>query len=104
MNAHTAAQLDERWQINTRANAKRLALKERALAFLGGKCHICGYCKCPAALDFHHMSGKEFSISSKSSWKRIEAELLKCVLLCSNCHREVHAGWHPEYLLATDDD
>ena len=33
-----------------------------------------------------------------TSWEAIEKELKKCVLLCSNCHREVHDGLHPNYL------
>lgn len=33
-----------------------------------------------------------------TSWKAIESELMKCVLLCARCHREVHDGWHPRYL------
>lgn len=80
---------------------KRLVLKEQAIAFLGGKCQICGYDKCPAALDFHHVDGREkdFEISGRMAWsKALEEELAKCTLLCSNCHREVHAGWHPGYI------
>lgn len=97
----TAAQLDERWQRNAEASHRRLLLKEQAIAYLGGKCVICGYNRCPAALDFHHQDGrdKDFTISSKASWQTIEPELRKCDLLCSNCHREVHAGWHPSYLV-----
>ena len=97
----TSEKLDERWERNARAAQKRLDLKERSIAYLGGKCALCGYDKCPAALDFHHPDGREkdFSISSKTSWKAIQTELSKCDLLCANCHREVHAGWHPEYLV-----
>jgi hypothetical protein len=95
-----AARLDYRWEQNQKAAARRLALKERAIAFLGGKCEICGYDKCPAGFDFHHLddSEKDFDVSSKESWAAIEPELRKCALLCATCHREVHAGWHPSYL------
>jgi hypothetical protein len=54
-----------------------------------------------AALDIHHPNAdeKEFTISSRlSSWARIVRELDKCLLLCSNCHRETHDGMHPTYL------
>lgn len=100
-------ELDERWHRNFEATQKRLQLKERAVAFLGGKCLICGYDKCPTAFDFHHLdsSTKDFTISDKATWDAsFEAELRKCVLLCANCHREVHAGWHPQYLLPDDDN
>lgn len=102
----TAAQLDERWQRNFEAGRRRLALKERAIAHLGGRCQLCGYDQCLAALDFHHPDGrdKEFVISSKASWKAIEPELGKCDLLCANCHREVHAGYHPDYLVDEDSE
>jgi predicted HNH restriction endonuclease len=95
-----AAYLDHRWEQNQKAATRRLALKERAIAHLGGKCQVCGYDKCPSAFDFHHLDEgeKDFVISSKASWAVIEPELAKCALLCATCHREVHAGWHPEYL------
>jgi len=45
-------------------------------------------------LDFHHKDpeSKTFQISQGTSkgWKKIEEEIKKCVLLCSNCHREFH--------------
>jgi len=47
-------------------------------------------------LDFHHMKDKEHLISAmmttRKSWESIEKEMSKCILLCSNCHRKVHAG------------
>lgn len=77
--------------------------KKKQVEFFGGKCKICGYDKCHNALEFHHLDPtiKEESPSSlrqvtdELRWK---SELEKCILLCSNCHREVHAGLHPDYL------
>ncbi len=46
-------------------------------------------------LEFHHLNPekKEFTIGSavSRSWDVIEKELQKCVILCSNCHKKVHA-------------
>jgi hypothetical protein len=85
--------------------AQRLELKQLAVAHMGGSCRLCGYSKCLRALEFHHRErqNKEFSIASFISskvffagleevWELIKKELLKCVLLCANCHREVEAG------------
>lgn len=80
---------------------RRQKLREEALAYKGGRCQICGYNRSSAALDFHHLNPleKDFAISSRmTSFEAIRKELDKCVLLCSNCHREVHDGWHPSYL------
>lgn len=67
-----------------------------AIAAKGARCEVCGYDKCMEALEFHHLneSDKNFGLSEKGyarSWKRVEKELKKCVLLCANCHREIHA-------------
>lgn len=67
--------------------------KWKAAESFGGKCSLCGYNKCLAALEFHHVEGKKEAPSSiihSWSWERAKKELQKCVLLCSNCHREVH--------------
>ncbi len=76
---------------------RRKKVKELALEYKGGKCQICGYSKCSAALELHHINAKEksFGIGEKGytrSWEKVKAELDKCVLLCANCHREVEAG------------
>jgi 5-methylcytosine-specific restriction endonuclease McrA len=74
---------------------------DRKLKFvnsLGGKCCICGYDKSLSALEFHHINPLEKSIQldlrhlSNNSLSVLENELKKCILLCSNCHREIH---HP---------
>jgi hypothetical protein len=76
----------------------RTRTKERMIESMGGKCQCCGYDRCKAALEFHHlnMKEKEFTFSAAlknpSSWDKLVVELRKCVLLCANCHREVHHG------------
>ena len=91
--------LDERWEKRHAAYMKRLAVKERAIAYKGGRCFNCGYDRCPAALVFHFddPDEKTFNISDTTSWPRIRAELDKCSLLCLNCHAEAHAGWLPQF-------
>ena len=74
---------------------RRKKVKRMAVEYKGGECEVCGYNKCVDAFDFHHKDPKEkeFSISSGGrtrAWKKIKVELDKCVLLCSNCHRETH--------------
>jgi hypothetical protein len=60
--------------------------------------HLCVKCgeTEPICLDFHHIDDntKEFALSSgkQRSWEKISDELRKCVVLCSNCHRKLHAG------------
>ena len=58
-------------------------------------CALCGYNKCAAALDFHHVGNRLFRINcdtihSGYTNQEIADEIAKCVLLCANCHREVH--------------
>ena len=76
--------------------SRGLFKKIQAVKDKGGKCENCGYSKNLAALEFHHTnpSEKNFQIDlrvfSNLSDERLENELSKCVLLCANCHREVH--------------
>jgi hypothetical protein len=74
-----------------RAAARDLVNKAKASG-----CSLCVERE-PACLDFHHVRGsKDFSLGDvmrgRYSARRIEAELAKCVVLCANCHRKVHAG------------
>lgn len=76
--------------------AKRLVeRKNKLIEMMGGKCEKCGYNKCNAVLDFHHIdpSIKEYTISTRNlSLKKITEEVKKCILLCANCHRELHSN------------
>ena len=75
----------------------RKRIKQWALEYKGNKCQLCGYNKCIEALELHHTNPleKDFSISDrdiKLDWKKIKNELDKCIIICSNCHREIHNG------------
>lgn len=60
-----------------------------------------GCCMCPerepVCLDLHHVDPcqKEMNVSSviaRRTWDRVLVEINKCVVVCSNCHRKLHAG------------
>ena len=59
-----------------------------------GKCSFCGYDKYWNILSFHHLQDKKFSLSGPKlqakSFKCINEEINKCILLCPNCHSELH--------------
>lgn len=76
-------------------------LKEEFMRLLGGKCQICGYDRCRAALVFHHTdpARKQRSKNHDSGWNRDPGYLKRLInegyirLLCANCHAEVHYLW-----------
>lgn len=88
-----------RWKClkcETEATQKRREkIKVMAIAYKGGKCQCCGYDKCTQALEFHHVdpTQKDFGLGAKGytrSWEKNKEELDKCVMVCANCHREIH--------------
>lgn len=86
----------EKKQTNTQAVvAWRKKAKILLVEYKGGKCCKCGYNKCIRALQFHHLdpNEKDFGIGGLSvSLERLKKEVDKCILVCSNCHAEIHDG------------
>lgn len=85
-----------------RKQAQRLSKKELVKrnqklvqdARLAG-CEICGYNKCLVALDFHHKDPKTKDLTIARAirhWgtEKLNEEMKKCMILCANCHRELH--------------
>jgi len=83
--------------------------KHKWVKYKGGRCQRCEYDTCVQSLTFHHINplNKKFSFGRFSkielparknqttvgkSTEQIYSELDKCVLLCHNCHYELHAG------------
>ena len=66
----------------------------------GGRCERCGYDRNHAALAFHHTdpAAKSFPVDlrscSNACWQSLLDEAEKCLLLCLNCHSEIH---NPEF-------
>ena len=79
----------KRWRKNCKA---------RIIEAMGGSCCVCGYNKCDWALSLHHLDPSQKDIAfgairaNAQSWDSIVKELRKCVLVCHNCHTEIHAG------------
>ena len=76
--------------------ARLLAIKEYIAGIKASGCIICGETTL-CVLDFHHTSNNKLDnistlVANKGSFNNIVAEVEKCVVLCANCHRKVHAG------------
>ena len=83
-------------------SAKRRKNKLMLVEYKGGKCERCGYDKCIDALEFHHLdpTEKEITISGNiKSLKKLKKEVDKCILVCSNCHKEIHSEINEKKLL-----
>jgi transposase len=81
-----------------RVSAWRRRVKRLLVAEAGGACKLCGYDRCAAAMQFHHLEPerKSFALSREGvtrSLAEARAEAAKCILLCANCHAEVEGGY-----------
>jgi transposase-like protein len=76
---------------------RRRRIKRILLDEAGGRCVLCGYDRCVAALHFHHVDpdSKDFALGLVGVTRSLtvaRAEASKCVVLCANCHAEVESG------------
>lgn len=71
----------------------RRRTKIKLVEYKGGKCECCDYNRSISVLQFHHKdpNEKDFTISGKSyGFEKLKIEVDKCILVCSNCHIEIH--------------
>lgn len=102
---HPCRTKDQREQ-RAKARHKRLStrnVKSMLLQQYGSKCERCGYNEFESALDFHHKNprDKDSSVSrlisiyakhqTENNTDQLQAEISKCIILCANCHRALHA-------------
>ncbi|HOW29772.1 MAG TPA: hypothetical protein PK685_03850 [archaeon] len=84
--------------IKIRKRIRGALIKKTLVEYKGGACSVCGYNKNIAVLSFHHINDennqKEYDISirmgNRCSLETLKKEADKCILVCENCHREIH--------------
>tara|TARA_R110000851_G_scaffold170015_1_gene316347 strand:+ start:703 stop:1137 length:435 start_codon:yes stop_codon:yes gene_type:complete len=78
--------------------------KARLVESKGGKCCIpgCDYDTCHTSLNFHHLveEDKSFGIGDRkcAPIEELLKEAEKTILVCTNCHGEIHEGLHDEFI------
>ena len=91
---YSSMTLEEKTKFNLYCAERWRQRKLDAIQYKGGKCERCGYNKYPDVLEFHHIDStqKEANWSKMRlwSWNKVLIELDKCMMVCANCHREIH--------------
>ena len=74
--------------------AQRQRTKEELVQRFGNKCQDCKQSFPPYVYDFHHLdpTQKDNQVSKLILYKteKLEQEVAKCVMICSNCHKIRH--------------
>ncbi len=72
-------------------------LRAKLVAEKGGQCERCHRTFHPQVMVFHHRKPEDkqlplnAAVLSDIPWEKVLEEAHRCHLLCSNCHKEVHA-------------
>uniref|UniRef100_A0A6M3ITU3 Putative homing endonuclease n=1 Tax=viral metagenome TaxID=1070528 RepID=A0A6M3ITU3_9ZZZZ len=100
MNKHQEWNLNNKIKQRKYRRDRRLIWKQFCIELGLVSCSICGYTRCWRALDFHHMNPDKketrittlmsLSLSEKNKEKFLK-ELKNMILICANCHRELHS-------------
>jgi hypothetical protein len=93
-------------RLNSDAATRRMALmrsRRAARIKLELGCVDCGYRLHSEVLQFDHLPGTEklgeiSQMHTSATWERIEAEIMKCVVRCANCHIVKTAERRPDAL------
>ena len=98
---YTSNHSDRRRKIRNRQNKVQTNLKELLTDIKkNSKCTICGENRW-WVLDFHHIRDKRFEVSSLArrgcSLETFKEEIDKCIVVCANCHRDLHYKESEEY-------
>jgi transcription elongation factor Elf1 len=93
----TRTYADRREYLIQAVTKRRQVLKRRAVELMGGRCLVCNIEYHSCVFDFHHVfpDQKSFGISGSGitrSWESVQLELRKCIIVCSNCHRQISLG------------
>jgi 5-methylcytosine-specific restriction endonuclease McrA len=95
-----ALEHSKRWNTEGSLKIPKSTQKEnyrtKCIEFGGGECVFCGYKKCRRALHFHHVDPKTkmFGLGGRghTTMEKAKVEMAKCILVCANCHSEIHDG------------
>jgi hypothetical protein len=96
---------DKAWYINNTRRRENLNIRAKERVIRNKKflreyklsigCKLCGYNKTYHALEFHHVDGndKKYNVSLMRtlSIETVMKEIEKCIVVCANCHREIHS-------------
>lgn len=88
---------------NERKKIRKSENKLIGLKLNGFKCRLCNKeykTENDIIFQFHHIDpkSKESEFNDIHSTKKYLKEIGKCILVCANCHTEIHSGFYPEYL------
>ena len=74
---------------------RRQKYRSSVIKLISGGCQICSYNRCFRNIVFHHLRDKQFQLDERHfqyAFKTILNEIRKCMIVCHNCHGEIHAG------------
>jgi hypothetical protein len=93
MSKETRTYSDRRESNKSSVIKRRRQNKQILVEYKGGKCECCGYNKCVDALEFHHIdptTKESKNLGTTAAIQKQKEEADKCILVCANCHREIH--------------